>query len=64
MMKYKTKRGARNEYVNNSDHDAEKYLARNILEPIEEFTGLYDGSGRKIYKVMDRIGFMRGENDE
>jgi hypothetical protein len=41
------------------DIDGERYLARTVHEDEEQWTGLYDESGRKIYKTMDQIGFNR-----
>jgi hypothetical protein len=45
------------------DIDAERYLPRTVFEDEEQWTGLYDETGRKIYKTMDQIGFNR-RNDE
>lgn len=46
------------------DAKADDYLAKTVhdREPID--TGLYDSTGKKIYKVMDRIGFIHPKDSD
>jgi len=44
--------------------DAEKYMSRKVFDSEEEWIGLYDAEERKIYRVMDPVGFIRRRGDD